>query len=51
MKATASLLVILIRDIARAEREGRCTEEYLASAAELLEPKPATEPAAQESAA
>ncbi len=30
------LLVVLIRDIARAEREGRCTQEYMASVAQVM---------------
>lgn len=30
-------LAVLIRDIARAEREGRCTPEYLHDAGVLLE--------------
>ncbi len=39
------LLVVLIRDIARAEREGRCTQEYMASVAQVLrEVAIATEP-------
>ncbi len=41
----ADLLVVVLRDIARAEREGRCDADYMASAAELLriaasEPRP-----------
>jgi hypothetical protein len=31
-----AFLVVLIRDIAKAEREGRCDDEYLRSAAALL---------------
>ncbi len=30
------LLVVLIRDVAKAEREGRCTPAYMASIAQLL---------------
>jgi hypothetical protein len=32
----AELLVVVMRDIARAEMMGHCTQAYLASAAEML---------------
>ncbi len=37
------LLVVMMRDIARAERDGRCTQEYLAAMAEVLREAIATE--------
>jgi hypothetical protein len=32
----AALIVVLVRDITRAEREGRCTPEYMARAEEFM---------------